>query len=105
MSLTRAAPYLRQMMLRIRAEPFVAQRFRGIFHLLGQHEMTVIQQARHDVAIGNPPAHHGSVGPLRLKREESAVTRFGGEEMIAVVEVQDLKIGLKQIPARLNQVR
>ena len=90
--------------LGVRADPFVLQRFRRVFHLLGQHEMPVIEQARHDLAIGNPPADDGAVGALGLKRQERAVARLGGEEMIAVVEVQKLEIGLKQVPARLNEV-
>ena len=55
-------------------------------HVLGQHEMPVIEQPGHDFAVGNPPGDDRAVGALGLESEERAVARLGGEEMVAVVE-------------------
>ena len=67
--------------------------------------MAVIQEAGKCLAVGDVPADDGSVGALGLEGEQRALGRLGGEEMIAVVEVQKLEIGPEYAPGRLRSAR
>src|SRR5262245_2125199 len=90
--------------LGIRADPVLLQLLGSVAHVLGQHEMPVIQEARMNAPARDPAVDYRSVGPNSLEGQQRALAWFRCKEVISMVQVQELDIRLKHAPCRLNQV-
>ncbi len=103
MSVTCFAPYFWQRCSGVGTDPLLFELLWCVPHMFRQHEVAMIEQAGHDLEIGNPAADHRSIRAFGGVSQQRALARLGCEEVIPVVEKQELEIRLEQTPCRLDQ--
>ncbi len=92
-------------MPRVGFMPLFTEFLRRPAHMLGQHEVPVVQQAGLCCPIGNSPADDSAIRAMGLERQESALLGLRREKMVAVIEEQKLEIGPAHVMKRTRKVR
>src|SRR5262249_11860622 len=95
-----ARPLLPQNVLRVGFVPEPLHLLGRVAHVLGEHEVAVVEQSRLRRAIGDATAYDRPVLSLGDIRQQRALRRLGSEEVVAMIQKEEPQVGLEE-PADL----